>query len=84
MGSGIRPKCRKGEVTQAGEGAAGAYTATLIVLVIIANKGVDLLTGIPAWMREQAVEKSIQQFNGSEEKVGPHKTVTTLFGGRLR
>jgi hypothetical protein len=38
----------QGRVTQAGEGVAGAYTATLIVSVIIANKGVDLLVGIPA------------------------------------
>lgn len=44
MGSGIRPKCPKGELHRQ-EKVAGAYTATLIVTVIIANNGVDLRTG---------------------------------------
>jgi len=42
MGDRSGQECREGRVVQAGERAASAYAATLVVPVIIANKG--------AWM----------------------------------
>ena len=49
----MKPGMPDGRVTQAGERAAGAYAAALVVTIIIANNGVDLRKVITPEAREQ-------------------------------
>ena len=51
MGEGQARNARKGDVHMAGERAANSYAATLVVMVIIANKAAENFEQESAWMR---------------------------------